>query len=126
MTSLLGVLNPFQDWNSHVIDADIILTGIHKDQVIAQGPGYQAQFAKSIKTEVDDILVGSVGMLHQHDVAYEVLESGTADAIFIGREFSRDPSYVLRLANELGIKVKWPIQLHRAEPSYKKRYQTNL
>jgi 2,4-dienoyl-CoA reductase-like NADH-dependent reductase (Old Yellow Enzyme family) len=70
--------------------------------------------------------VGAVGILQQPEVARRVLELGQADVVFIGREFSRNPSYVLTLAKELGVRVKWPIQLHRAEPSYRGRLKVDL
>lgn len=72
------------------------------------------------------MFVASVGMLHKSTVAHETLESGAADVVFVGREFSRNPSFVMALASELGVKVKWPIQLHRAEPSYRGRQQSSL
>ncbi|EXJ94375.1 hypothetical protein A1O1_02769 [Capronia coronata CBS 617.96] len=105
---------------------DVSTSGLHPDQKIAVGPAYQAPFAEIVKTQIPDIFVGSVGILHQPEVANHVLETGQADVVLIGREFSRNPSYVLTLATELGVKVKWPIQLHRAEPSYRGRRLLNL
>ncbi|RVX75172.1 hypothetical protein B0A52_00524 [Exophiala mesophila] len=105
---------------------DVTGSGLHPDQKIVPGPAYQAPLAADIRSQVPDLLVSSVGILQQSDVAERVLRDGSADAIFIGREFSRNPSYVLTVANELGVKVKWPIQLHRAEPSYRSRRLLSL
>lgn len=53
-------------------------------------------------------------MITQADQAEQVLASGSADAIFAGREWLRDPHFGLRAAHELGAEVAWPPQYARA------------
>ena len=48
--------------------------------------------------------------------ANEVLAEGKADVIFLAREFMRDPHFVLRAANELGVALKPAAQYERAWP----------
>jgi 2,4-dienoyl-CoA reductase-like NADH-dependent reductase (Old Yellow Enzyme family) len=60
--------------------------------------------------------MGAVGLIYNATLTTKVMESGQANAVLIAREFSRNPNFVLDVAKELGVKVKWPIQLHRAEP----------
>lgn len=64
------------------------------------------------------MLGSSVGMIETVEVAEGVLEEGKADAVMVGREFSRDPGLVMDMARSMGVVVKWPVQLHRAEPKY--------
>ncbi|KAH8691506.1 hypothetical protein BGW36DRAFT_432056 [Talaromyces proteolyticus] len=82
-------------------------------------PAYQAYLSKTIKDEVLGLLTASVGMIHDGKTAEDVLASGHADAVFIAREFARNPSLVLKIAHGLGVKVKWPIKLHRSQPYHK-------
>jgi 2,4-dienoyl-CoA reductase-like NADH-dependent reductase (Old Yellow Enzyme family) len=112
--------------DSRCIRLTIGLPGLHPDQKITVGPAYQVPYAAALKSRVPGLFVGSVGMLDHSEVANQVLERGKADAVLVGREFSRNPSFVLTVAKELGVKVKWPIQLHRAEPSYRARHRLNL
>jgi 2,4-dienoyl-CoA reductase-like NADH-dependent reductase (Old Yellow Enzyme family) len=54
-------------------------------------------------------------MILSPDQAEEVLLSGAADAVMVGREFLRDPHFPLRAAHELGEHVEcWPSQYSRA------------
>jgi 2,4-dienoyl-CoA reductase-like NADH-dependent reductase (Old Yellow Enzyme family) len=93
---------------------DVSSAGNSPLQQIKTGPGYQVHFAEQIKKEVPELLVGAVGMIWTAKLAEEVLQKGQADAIFVAREFLRDPSLPLTWAKELDVTVKWPIQYHRA------------
>ena len=49
--------------------------------------------------------------------AEEILATGEADVILLGRESLRDPSWPLRAAAELGVESEaWPPQYLRARP----------
>ncbi|EQK97909.1 NADPH dehydrogenase [Ophiocordyceps sinensis CO18] len=37
-----------------------------------------------------------------------------ADVVLVARQFLREPNFVLNMAKELGVAVKWPNQYHRA------------
>ncbi len=72
-------------------------------------------FAKGIKKEVKDILVGTVGMITNAVQAETILFNGEADLIFFVREFLRNPYFPLSAANELNDTVEWPLQYTRAK-----------
>ncbi|ORY76998.1 hypothetical protein BCR37DRAFT_351251 [Protomyces lactucae-debilis] len=93
---------------------DVSSAGNSPLQQIKTGPGYQVHFAEQLKKEVPGLLIGAVGMIWTAELAEEVLQKGQADAIFVAREFLRDPSLPLTWAKELDVTVKWPIQYHRA------------
>lgn len=81
-------------------------------------PAYQAYLSKTIKDEVPGLLTASVGMIYNGKTAEDVLASGSADVVFVAREFARNPSLVLKAALDLGVRVKWPTQFHRSQPYY--------
>ena len=61
-------------------------------------------------------LPADVGLLILTSAAHaeQVLVNGDADAVFLGREWLRDPHFALRAAHELGAEVTWPDQYLRA------------
>jgi 2,4-dienoyl-CoA reductase-like NADH-dependent reductase (Old Yellow Enzyme family) len=77
-------------------------------------PMYQVEFAARIKNETD-LFTGAVGLITTALEAEQVLASGQADLIFIGRELLRDPYFPLHAAKELGVDVPWPVQYQRAK-----------
>lgn len=76
---------------------------------IPTGPGYQAPFAARVKKETA-LPVAAVGLITEPAQAEKILANGEADAILLGRELLRDPSWALRAARELGGKVHVPDQ----------------
>ena len=83
------------------------------DATIPVGPGYQVPFAAAIRQRVG-IATAAVGLITEPLQAEEILRSGQADAIFMAREFLRDPYFVFRAAQELGGQVDVPNQYGRA------------
>jgi 2,4-dienoyl-CoA reductase-like NADH-dependent reductase (Old Yellow Enzyme family) len=81
---------------------------------IPVGPGYQVEFAQSIKKEAG-ILTGAVGMITTPEQCEEIIASGKADMVIIARQLLRDPYFPLHAAKALGIDVKWPTQYERAK-----------
>lgn len=79
--------------------------------------GYQVPFAKEVKKQNPDMLVTAVGLINSGKQAEEILQSGVADAITVGRAFLRDSSTVLNWADELGVDVEWPCQYVRDRKS---------
>lgn len=83
-------------------------------------PGYQVPFADFVKrnTPVADeapVDVSAVGLITTPGQANEILVSGRADAVMLGRELLRDPHFALRAAHELGADIDyWPGQYVRA------------
>lgn len=80
---------------------------------IPVGPGYQVQFAESVRKT--GILTGAVGMITEPEQADEIIQSGKADVVLLAREMLRDPHFPLRAAHVLGHEVKWPLQYERAK-----------
>lgn len=94
---------------------DVSTAGLHPDQKIILGPGYQMPFAAAIRKDVS-IPVGTVGLITSPHQAEQALQDGVADAILMARQFLREPSIALRAATELGAPVDWPGQYERAKP----------
>ncbi|TFC80796.1 NADH:flavin oxidoreductase/NADH oxidase [Cryobacterium sp. TmT2-59] len=81
---------------------------------IPLGPGYQVPLARKVKAEAD-VPVSAVGLITEPAQAEQILASGQADAVMLGRELLRDPHFPLRAAHELGVSLDyWPPQYLRA------------
>ena len=80
---------------------------------IPVGPGYQVEFAATIRREAK-IATGAVGMITDAAQAETIVGSGQADAVFLARELLRDPYWPRRAAEKLGVKIKPPMQYERA------------
>lgn len=81
---------------------------------IPTGPGYQVPHAAAIKAE-SGIITTAVGQITDSQQAEEILASGQADAVFLGRQFMKDPHTPLRWAHEQGVQIDyWPKQYLRA------------
>ena len=90
--------------------------GLSPAQEIPLGPGYQVPFASAIRLGAG-IATAAVGLITEAAQAEEILASGEADVILLGRESLRDPSWPLRAAAELGVDSEaWPRQYLRARP----------
>jgi 2,4-dienoyl-CoA reductase-like NADH-dependent reductase (Old Yellow Enzyme family) len=82
---------------------------------IQVGPGYQVPFASKIRQEAElpTAAVGAITEAHQAD---EIVRTGQADMVFLGRELLRDPYWPLHAAHALGVTLPWPNQYERAKP----------
>ena len=80
---------------------------------IPVGPGYQVKFAEAIRRE-SAIATGAVGMLTDPAQVETILSTEQADLVFLARELLRDPYWPRRAAQELGVKLKPPVQYERA------------
>lgn len=80
---------------------------------IPLGPGYQVQFAESIRKHAG-IATGAVGLITEAAQAEAILAGEQADLIFLAREMLRDPYWPRRAAKILGEKIKPPVQYERA------------
>jgi 2,4-dienoyl-CoA reductase-like NADH-dependent reductase (Old Yellow Enzyme family) len=89
--------------------------GLVPDAKITVGPGYQVPFAARIRAEAG-IPVAAVGMITEPQQAAKILDNGEADAILLGRELLRHPSWPLDAAKVLGGEVRVPSQYLRAFP----------
>jgi len=81
---------------------------------IPVGPGYQVPLARHVRATAD-VPVSAVGLITTPEQAEQIVASGQADAVMLGRELLRDPHFPLRAAHELGVGVDyWPPQYLRA------------
>jgi 2,4-dienoyl-CoA reductase-like NADH-dependent reductase (Old Yellow Enzyme family) len=75
---------------------------------IPVGPGYQVPLAQQIRAEAE-IMTGAVGLITDADQANELVTSGKADIVLLGRELLREPYWALKAQEHLGGKPTWPI-----------------
>ncbi|MEU1880729.1 NADH:flavin oxidoreductase/NADH oxidase [Streptosporangium sp. NPDC020072] len=78
---------------------------------VLTGPGYQVPFAARVRAETG-MPVAAVGLITEPRQAEEILTSGRADAVLLGRELLRDPHWPHRAARELepSSSLSWPEQ----------------
>jgi len=87
-----------------------LVGGVH----IPLAPGYQVPFAEFVH-ETAEAPVSAVGLITEARQAEEVVSSGRADAVMMGREMMRDPHFAWRAAAELGVELGYyPPQYLRA------------
>ncbi|MFH8449017.1 NADH:flavin oxidoreductase/NADH oxidase [Streptomyces fungicidicus] len=100
--------------HSHGIDLLDVSTGGNAPGVrIPTGPGYQVPFAARVRNETP-MPVAAVGLITDAGQAAKILANGEADAVLLGRELLRNPSWALHAARELGGEVHIPDQYHRS------------
>ncbi|MER6350196.1 NADH:flavin oxidoreductase/NADH oxidase [Streptomyces sp. NPDC001595] len=80
---------------------------------IPTGPGYQVPFAARVRAETS-LPVAAVGLITEAEQATKILANGEADAVLLGRELLRNPSWARHAARELGGEVRTPEQYLRA------------
>jgi len=78
-------------------------------------PGYQVPFAERIRRDAR-IATGAVGLITTARQADDIVANGQADCVLIARQYLRDPYLAAHVAEELGVKMPWPIQYRRAAP----------
>ncbi|WP_105969588.1 NADH:flavin oxidoreductase/NADH oxidase [Streptomyces geranii] len=100
--------------HAHGVDLLDVSTGGNASGVrIPTGPGYQVPFAARVKAETS-LPVAAVGMITDAEQAEKILANGEADAVLLGRELLRNPSWARHAARELGGEVHVPDQYHRS------------
>ncbi|MEK9284792.1 NADH:flavin oxidoreductase/NADH oxidase [Bradyrhizobium sp. ISRA442] len=93
--------------------------GVSPLQKIPLGPGYQVQFAESIRRETGVPTI-AVGMITEAKQAEEIVASGKADMVALARAMLYDPRFGWHAAAELGGEVAAPPQYWRSQPSTQK------
>lgn len=81
---------------------------------ISVGPGYQVSFAEKIKQETG-ILTAAVGLITSAEQAEQIVLTGQADAVLLGRAMLRNPYWPLHAAKVLRTDINWPEQYLRAK-----------
>lgn len=76
-------------------------------------PGYQVSFAERIKKECSVPTI-AVGLITKLEHVEEILGSGRADMVALGRELLRNPHWVLDSARDYNVELEWPKQYERA------------
>lgn len=94
---------------------DISTGGLVAEAKIPTGPGYQVPMAHYVK-EHAHVPVAAVGMITTAQQANEIVESGRADAVLIGKETLRDPHFAVRAAAELGAEIDYGIPQYQRAP----------
>lgn len=104
-----------KELGGHGVDLVDVSTGGNAPAQIPVGPGYQVPAAHEVRA-TSGLPVAAVGLLTEPAQAEAVLVDGSADAILLGREGLRDPSWPLRAAHELGVAddAAWQPQYLRA------------
>ncbi|MEU9980675.1 NADH:flavin oxidoreductase/NADH oxidase [Streptomyces sp. NPDC050856] len=98
----------------HGVDLLDVSTGGNAPRVrIPVGPGYQVPFAARVRAEAG-LPVAAVGLITEAGQAEKIVANGEADAVLLGRELLRDPSWARHAARELGGDVHVPDQYHRS------------
>ena len=116
---------------------DVSSGGNNEKQRIQPHSNYQVGIAgrirKGMKEEGLQLLLGAVGLITDAVQAKDIVEESLheeaeaarqmveeqpekepmADAIFVARQFMREPEWVLRVAWKLGVDVAWPSQFRR-------------
>lgn len=78
-------------------------------------PGFQVPFATRIR-EAAGLPTGTVGLITEPEQADEIIRSGKADLVLMGRELLRNPYFPLQAADTLGQPGAVPVQYVRAFP----------
>ncbi len=85
------------------------------------GPGYLVPFAERVKRETG-ITTMTVGMIIEAEQANEIIESGKADMVAIGRAIMDDPRWPWHAAAKLGEKIEVSPQYARCTPQHLPAY----
>ncbi|MEU3187597.1 NADH:flavin oxidoreductase/NADH oxidase [Streptomyces sp. NPDC006923] len=102
------------DLSAHGVDLlDTSTGGNAPNAKIDAVPGYQVPFAERVKKETE-LAVAAVGLITEARQAEEIIANGQADAVLLGRELLRDPSFARHAARELGVAISGPDPYHRA------------
>ena len=92
---------------------DVSSGGSAPDAAITVGPGYQVPFAARIRQEAQ-IPTAAVGMITEAQQAEDIVASGQADAVFLGRVLLRNPSWIRQAAQRAGAELAYPPAYARA------------
>jgi 2,4-dienoyl-CoA reductase-like NADH-dependent reductase (Old Yellow Enzyme family) len=84
------------------------------DEPVPFGPGFQVPFAARIRSEAG-IATGAVGFITEPAQAEQIIATGQADVVLLGRQMLRDPYWPLHAAATLHADAIWPNQYLRAQ-----------
>ncbi len=87
--------------------------GTSPSAAVPAEPGYQVPFARAVRREAK-IATAAVGLITQPQQAEEIIASGAADLVLLGRALLREPAWPLSAAKALGQQAHVPPQYARA------------
>lgn len=91
--------------------------GLSPEQKIPLAPGYQVPLAARIKAETRKLPVITVGLITEPELAANIIVTGQADMVAIGRAILYDPRWPWHAAAALGASIPGsPRQYLRCEP----------
>ncbi|KAL4860854.1 hypothetical protein BDV12DRAFT_204617 [Aspergillus spectabilis] len=110
--------------HEHGVDLlDVSSGGNHPSQRIEmfESADYQTKMAGRIREELrlsgSKLLIGAVGLITEANQARDIVQNTNvaeqgpqADVLLVGRQFLREPQWVLNVASKLGVEVGWPLQ----------------
>ena len=76
-------------------------------------PGYQVPVSEAVRAGAG-IATATVGLITDAHMADEIVRSGKADVVLLGREMLRSPYWAIQAAKELDQSLPVPPQYHRA------------
>jgi 2,4-dienoyl-CoA reductase-like NADH-dependent reductase (Old Yellow Enzyme family) len=88
---------------------DVSSGGTTPDAKIPVARGYQISFAGRIRDEAK-IRTGGLGLITDPQFADEIITSGQADLVFIGRELLREPYWAIKAQHAMEVEPTWPMQ----------------
>ncbi len=88
---------------------DVSSGGAVPQAVIPVGKGYQVPLAAAVRRRAG-VRTGAVGIITEPGQANEVVTSGAADLVFVGRELLRNPYWALAAQHDLNQTPDWPVQ----------------
>jgi len=92
---------------------DVSSGGALDNVLIKAEPGYQVEFAATVRKQVP-IATAAVGLITEPAQAEQILQQGSADLIFLGRELLRNPNWPIHAARHFGAANPCPKQYLRA------------
>lgn len=95
---------------------DVTSGGLHPDQKIKLGPGYQVPLATRVRSETG-MPVMAVGMITDPHQAEDIVSSEQADMIAIARGMMWDPRWAWHAAEALGVDTAYSEMYQRCHPS---------
>lgn len=99
-----------QELQAHGVDLLDVSSGGNAPRArITTGPGYQVPFAARVREETS-LPVAAVGLITEPQQAEKIVADGQADAVLLGRELLRSPSWAQHAARELIGEIHKPAQ----------------
>jgi 2,4-dienoyl-CoA reductase-like NADH-dependent reductase (Old Yellow Enzyme family) len=95
---------------------DVSSGGLDLRQKIPLAPGYQVPFGENIRKEAD-IRTMSVGLITGARQAEDIIASGKADFVVLGRGVMYDPRWAWHAAEELGAETAYAPKMMGCHPS---------